>query len=160
MAKEFDASAVKARLSDYVRKYDKSGFRNFEKRMGFSDGLISRPGGFSMSSLYSLTVKCPELNLRWLLTGEGNMLLEDKVVNKGSNNGSAGQVAGTIINTGDNFYHVEDVCDEVKALQAVIFEQRKEIQRLHESVKSLLKDASYHSEQVNSFLNIIKQQRR
>ena len=111
--KHYDTTTIKGRLSEYIIKVERSGFRDFERRMGFSEGMISRPGGFSISSLENIAKKCPDLSLRWLLTGEGIMTENrgDIVINEGVANQVAGKVQnmGKVTNITNNY---DNNCDD------------------------------------------------
>ena len=121
----YDTTTIKGRLSEYVRKHEQAGVRDFERRMGFSEGLISRPGGFSMDNLVKLAQKCPSLDLRWLLTGTGSMIVEEGL--RMNNSGSAGQMAGNINNYSEvNNNTTETVCEEIIALKGIISDLRAE----------------------------------
>lgn len=126
--KTFDLNTIKGRLTEYIRIHEKAGIRDFERRMGFSDGMISRPGGFSMSSLTQLALMCKELSLRWLLTGEGQML--EARVKGNMNTGTAGQMAGNNINNYSEINNYDSVCEEVKVLRKIISDLRSEKETL------------------------------
>lgn len=64
----------KQRLVRFARvKYNK-GMNKFEDYCGISQGTINGiTRGISTYTLKPIAEKCPELNLRWLITGEGDM---------------------------------------------------------------------------------------
>lgn len=73
--------SFKARLVRFAReRYDK-GMNRFEDYCGISQGTISKiTKGISTTTLKPIAEKCPELNLRWLITGEGDMCLDDESI--------------------------------------------------------------------------------
>lgn len=131
----YDTTTIKGRLYEYVRIQEKSGIRDFERRMGFSEGMISRPGGFSIDSLVKLALKCPALSLRWLLTGQGKMLQEGSTSIE--NNGTAGQIADRINNFGD-IHNYETIFEEVKQLTQIVSDLRTEKEELRKENSRLI----------------------
>ena len=76
-------NAFKERLVQFAREKYNMGFTNFEKFTGITSGTISKiRDGISTTNLAKIMQKCPELNVRWLLLGEGQMVAENSV--KGS----------------------------------------------------------------------------
>lgn len=69
------AQNFRARLSLFARvEYDK-GQNYFEEFCGLSNGTIaaSKRNGMSALNLARIAERCPQLNLRWLLLGVGEM---------------------------------------------------------------------------------------
>lgn len=131
----YDTTTIKGRLYEYVRIQEKSGIRDFERRMGFSEGMISRPGGFSIESLVKLATRCPALSLRWLLTGQGQMLQEGTT--NIENNGTAGQIADRINNFGD-IHNYETFCEEIKQLTKILNDLQTEKEELRKENSRLI----------------------
>ena len=68
---------MKERLLNYL-KYRGLGQNSFEDLCGLSQGTINKINhGIRSDKLALIAKSCPDLNLRWLLLGEGEMLLED-----------------------------------------------------------------------------------
>ena len=66
----------KTRLVKYAREAHDMGQTRFEGFCGISSGIINKigPKGLSADVLGKILLKCPDLNARWLITGEGEML--------------------------------------------------------------------------------------
>ena len=65
---------VKERLIEFI-SYLEMGQGKFEKACGLSNGFVTNiRDGFSTPNLYKITSAYPELNINWLITGEGKML--------------------------------------------------------------------------------------
>jgi len=76
---------TKDRLLDFL-SYKKIGQTKFEEICGLSRGLVNNiRGSISSKTMQKIESVFPELNLTWLLTGEGEML-------KGGTQGEAGGV--------------------------------------------------------------------
>lgn len=76
MNEESFAKDYKDRLVEFARKVYDKGQTNFEWYVGISSGSISsaKKSGMSAMSIAKIAERCPELSLRWLLLGEGEML--------------------------------------------------------------------------------------
>lgn len=69
---------VKDRLIKFIA-YLKIGQGKFEKHCNLSNGFVSNiRDGFSTPNLSKIAIACPDLNLEWLITGEGEMLKNAK----------------------------------------------------------------------------------
>lgn len=55
-------------------KTKKMGQTFFEESAGLSRGSISQKNGFTSKSIEKIATACPDLNLNWLFTGEGDMI--------------------------------------------------------------------------------------
>lgn len=77
---DYDVESFKNRLNDYSKTICKS-FRDFEDRCGLSHAGIASIGkqGPTTSYLAKIADTCPELNLNWLIRGDGKMLLTDNL---------------------------------------------------------------------------------
>jgi hypothetical protein len=68
---------VKDRLLKFLEHENMSQGR-FEKHVGLSNGFINNIGtGISTISLNKIKEKYPQLNIQWLLKGEGEMLVSE-----------------------------------------------------------------------------------
>lgn len=71
-------SNFKERLMTFVKSEYDEGQKAFEVRCGLSNGQISKmDNGTSTTTLAKIADVCPQLNLRWLLLGEGEMLMNE-----------------------------------------------------------------------------------
>lgn len=74
-------SDFKTRLIRFARETYDFGQNKFEEYCGIPRGTINNikeGGGISTTTLTKISVKCPELNIAWLLTGYGQMTNKDK----------------------------------------------------------------------------------
>lgn len=76
---DYNVEPFKNRLSDYSKTICKS-FRDFEDKCGLSHAGLSGIGkqGPTTSYLAKIADACPELNMNWLIRGDGEMLLPKK----------------------------------------------------------------------------------
>lgn len=72
----------KERLEKYAKKAHGMGQTRFEDYCGIAHGTISaiKSNGPSASVVTRIAVKCPDLNLNWLFTGDGEMANESFVL--------------------------------------------------------------------------------
>lgn len=81
---------TKERFIEYL-KYKKIGQTNFESKAGLSRGTISQKSGFSATSIEKIAAACSDLNLEWLIKGEGEMIKNNNEINVSTNSGSISQ---------------------------------------------------------------------
>lgn len=75
-------SNIKQRLSEFLI-YKKIGQRTFERMAKLSNGYINNiKSSIGSDKLQNILYVFPELNILWLLTGEGDMLKSTKEVEK------------------------------------------------------------------------------
>jgi len=76
-------STLKERIMMFAReKYD-MGQTKFENFTGINPGTINKiKDGVSTTTLTKIITKCPELNVRWLLLGEGEMIAYESEITK------------------------------------------------------------------------------
>lgn len=76
----FVMSNLKKRLTTFARERFNFGQNKFEEYCGIPRGTINKikdDGGISTLTLAKIHARCPEMNLAWLLSGNGSMLVED-----------------------------------------------------------------------------------
>lgn len=66
-------SIVKKRLSVFLKKIG-SNNNQFVVKMGYTQGFLNSKGGISESKLMEISKTYSQLNMNWLLTGDGEML--------------------------------------------------------------------------------------
>lgn len=91
------AQALRDRLTQFARVNYGKGQTYFEDYCGLSGGTISssKRNGMSALNLARIASRCPELDLRWLLTGEGEMTGAARpAVSAGGNVTTIGDVSG------------------------------------------------------------------
>lgn len=87
---------MKKRLLDFLAHLG-MGQNAFEKTVGMSTGSISgMTKGMRADNLAKIAKIYPELNLRWLLLGEGNMLIEKSQESAESTNDQIKELNETI----------------------------------------------------------------
>lgn len=65
--------SVKERIKMFL-KYLSIGQNAFEMKVGWSNGYINNTKNISADKLLSVIKEYPQLNISWLITGEGEML--------------------------------------------------------------------------------------
>jgi phage repressor protein C with HTH and peptisase S24 domain len=74
-------STVKERIKEFI-SFKKMSIRQFERECGLSNGYVNGIDQMIMpNKMSSINLQFPELNMGWLITGEGNMLKSDSGVN-------------------------------------------------------------------------------
>lgn len=149
-------SDLKSRLVEFARAQYDMGQNKFEEYCGISRGIINaiKDTGISTTTLTKIIVKCPELNVRWLLLGEeqgGPMLMGDCVISapNESNNERKEETATNIIHASNSSINGDIHVAAVKELKDVIEDLRQDKARLvrekediWEMYKELIKNKS------------------
>lgn len=95
-------------VKDRVRQFAKSTNledKYFELRVGMASGSLCKPSNPTSTMLEKLKSAYPRLDMNWLITGEGPMLLPDKAASKdlsiiGDHNIITSEVAESHLNFG------------------------------------------------------------
>lgn len=90
------AQDVKERLVHFARTQYNKGQNYFESYCGVTTGTVgaSKKNGMSTLNLARIAERCPELSLRWLLLGDGEMLERRTPQSVGGNVTTIGNVSG------------------------------------------------------------------
>jgi hypothetical protein B2_07877 len=76
---------MKERILQFI-EYKRLSKNKFYKETGLSNGILDKQGGISSDSLEKIYYVYPEINLDWLLTGKGEMLNKEGLVQQAHNN--------------------------------------------------------------------------
>ena len=68
-----EKSQIKRNISLYLHKKGVSDYE-FYKKSGITRGVLSQPNGISEDNITRFLAYAPDINVEWLLTGEGEML--------------------------------------------------------------------------------------
>lgn len=78
---EIEKNPIKFRLYDFFAQKDINSAQ-FERKCGLAEGFVSKiQKSIRSDMLEKITIAYPDLNIRWLLTGDGLMILEKNMVN-------------------------------------------------------------------------------
>lgn len=141
MEEEKFTDGFKTRIVEFARaQYDK-GQNNFEMFCGIPIGSINGPkkNGMAAINLAKIAERCPELSLRWLLLGEGEMLeRRDGARSAGGNVTSIGNVSGmtgsTVTVNGD----APREADGTKRAMEALADQNKALTRQIETLTRII----------------------
>lgn len=141
MEEEKFTDGFKSRIVEFARaQYDK-GQNNFEMFCGIPIGSINGPkkNGMAAINLAKIAERCPELSLRWLLLGEGEMLeRRDGARSAGGNVTSIGNVSGmtgsTVTVNGD----APREADGTKRAMEALADQNKALTRQIETLTRII----------------------
>ena len=76
---------MKERILQFI-EYKRLSKNKFYKETGLSNGILDKQGGISSDSLEKIYCVYPEINLDWLLTGQGEILKKEGLVQQAHNN--------------------------------------------------------------------------
>lgn len=119
---------TKARLRQFQESTNLDA-KSFEKRCHLYQGALSRDNKPTSDMIENTKAAFPRLDLNWLFTGEGPMLLPDKGTSKdlsiiGDNNVIAAEVAESTLNYGKTA-NMTDTIEVPISIMAAINEQLK-----------------------------------
>lgn len=70
---EYETSKTKLRLTQFLKKIG-SNNNQFVVKMGYAPSFLNSKSGISEDRLTEIAIAYPNLNMNWLLTGDGEML--------------------------------------------------------------------------------------
>lgn len=70
---EYETSKTKLRLTQFLKKIG-SNNNQFVVKMGYASNFLNSKSGISEDRLTEIAIAYPNLNMNWLLTGDGEML--------------------------------------------------------------------------------------
>ena len=98
----------------------------FEAKVGLSNGAVGKMGeNTRRSTLNKIVSAFPELNINWLLTGEGEMLNHSHSITQHQNGGSGNSQSVTL-----GHYDVSRFLDELSAQRRITEKAQEQIDRL------------------------------
>jgi hypothetical protein len=127
---------MKKRLIDFV-SYKELGQNKFEEVCGIANGTISNMrDNMTVKTLMRISKAYPDLNVNWLLTGEGDMLYLDNASIIGSN------VQQNHVKNGKNLSFHQEISPETisensKNYQDIIKKQQEQIDRMLSIIEKL-----------------------
>lgn len=123
---------VKERVKIFL-DYKKMPISVFEKSINASNGYVnSISKSIGLDKIEMILEKYPNLNIEWLLTGQGNMLKEDTKTNI-----SQTITGDSNIQSGNNTSITGDCKEKVQELQKLLKEKDKEIERQKKQIDKL-----------------------
>lgn len=137
--------SVKNRLKEYIRSKNKS-INSYEKEISVSQGYVnSISKGIGGEILLAIIEKSPDLNINWLLSGEGNMLKTEA-----KNEQNINTISGGIFTNGGNI-NIENPTTET------LYQQ--EILRLSSENKNIKREAEILERDILSYKELLEQLR-
>lgn len=120
----------------------------FERACGLSNGYVNNlKGSIGANKLEGILSAFPQLNRNWLLTGEGQMLLQSDGIHIGRNNMSRGHIGSHTTYNTYNTYNLETPRTEeyiengykiTADIQATVSELISMIRRKDEDIRKLI----------------------
>lgn len=130
----------KKRLLEFLQ-YLGIGQTKFEEKTGLGRASVSKiKDGMSAPNLAKILKAYPELNIEWLLTGEGNMIKDDN---------PQMQYSGTNNNQSESLYGSQAV---IKLLKEQLSDKQDEINRLYREIGKL--EATINNKDADSLIVI------
>ena len=128
--------SAKGRILLYLENKGYSQY-DFSKKTGLSNGFLKSGNSISSDNLKLLSNIYSDLNLIWVITGEGNMLISDKNLSiNQSLSGNNNQMAGGNVNIKKNEYNL-------------IGELKKQLDNKDNMINNLLKQQELLFNQIN-----------
>lgn len=128
---------MKKRLIEFL-SYLGIGQLKFEENVGLSRGFVNKVGdSIRTNNLNKIVDKYPELNINWLMTGEGSMLKQ--TIKGGVVLHTIG--SGNVTNTGSirgNIHTSHSNDERIKELELLVIKQEAEIQSLKNTIEMLI----------------------
>lgn len=140
-------STIKERLTAYL-KYKGINKSEFGRMVGVSNSYISAiRKSIQPDKTEKIAASFPDLNMAWLLTGDGDMLKDSvKNIAQGDN---ATNIAGNGNNIRTNTSTIDKALDEIA-------EQRKLVAKAQDQVSVAMEQVSKSQQQIDRLLSILE----
>lgn len=131
-------NVIQKRLSDYLVA-KKMNYKDFEKLCGLSNGAASKLSEKSRETTLNRIVEKTDINIEWLLKGEGEMFRQDQSVS----DVSGSTIVGANVNgNGNNISHNDDsnisgMIELQKGYQEMIKKSQEQLDRLLAVIEKL-----------------------
>lgn len=126
-------SIIKLRLKQYL-DFKGITMSDFYKKSGISNGILSQSNGISEENLLKSLSTCRDINVSWLITGEGDMICEEyPTVNMV---GVHNNVISNSYNTHEKIASKPEVPKTENELQAEITYLKRQLDLMQDVVRS------------------------
>lgn len=131
-----EKSQIKRNISLYLQKKGVSDYE-FYKKSGITRGVLSQPNGISEDNISRFLAYAPDVNVVWLITGEGDML-KTICTSSGtpSDDGTTPNDKDTILSA-EKIKETQEYTPQQEFLINKIAEQAEEIGRLKARIEEL-----------------------
>lgn len=147
-------NALQDRLQKVVREKGFHSVRSFEMYVGLPNGFVGKAKQITEERRSQLQKSFPDLNMGWLLTGEGTMLREPQVQYKAVQNNTNSPHATMYANHGDVYHNIQDIPSATDAAPLVPIElTRKENTDIYNEMMGKANEAE-HITKVNVFSEV------
>lgn len=153
--------SLKERLKDYIKSQSIT-IKDFERSLGMSNGYVnSISKGLGDEYMTRLIEKYPTLNIPWLLTGEGDMLIGDTpITNNGTNQQVAQNVRGHVTQsvTTDLATTISELTEIIKQSQAIASTSQEIAITAQRQLNSTLNQLTESQNQITTLIDLINRQ--
>lgn len=136
--------------------------REMEVRANLSNGAVSKMGnGTRRSTIDKISNAFPDLNIPWLLTGEGDMLIGDTpITNNGTNQQVAQNVRGHVTQsvTTDLATTISELTEIIKQSQAIASTSQEIAITAQRQLNSTLNQLTESQNQITTLIDLINRQ--
>lgn len=130
--------SVNKRLKEYIKSQKKT-ISHYEKEISVSNGYVnSISKGVGGEVLLNILEKSPNLNIEWLLTGNGSMLKNDEknILNQSITGDSNIQSGNNTSIAGNYVEHIKKLESELQECKIKLDEKDKTINKLVNLISS------------------------
>lgn len=147
---------LKERLKEFIRNQGVT-IKGFERSLGMSNGYVnSISKGLGDTYMNRLIENYPNLNIRWLLTGEGEMLVS-------GNTATAGVGSNQVV--GNNTGHISqttatDLTSTISSLTEIIKQAQENTATAQAQTNALITQLRESQDQITALINLLNAQNR
>lgn len=150
--------SLKERLKDFIKSQSIT-IKDFERSLGMSNGYVnSISKGLGDEYMTRLIEKYPTLNIPWLLTGEGDMLIGDaSITNNGTSQQTAQNVRGHVTQsvTSDLTTTITELTDIIKQSQSLVSTSQEIAITAQRQLNNTLSQLAESQNQITTLIDLI-----